>query len=101
MAGLSASDIQALLASTRSKGGYVRRINEFVESGEMGVCANDWVEYADKKAATLKQGFESARTNKESVEGSENVKVITNEDKVYLINLTVAASELGEEAVAA
>src|SRR6266487_426075 len=96
MAGLTAADIQALLSRSRTKGQYLVRLNEFIESGEMGVCANEnWVEFADKKASTLKQGFEGARQNKEAAEGSDNVKVISNEEKVYLINLTVAASELG------
>jgi len=102
MAGLTAADIQALLSKTRTKGQYVVRLNEFIESGEMGICVNEqWVEFADKKATTLKQGFDNARDNKEANEASEFVKVISNEDKVYLVNLQVAGQELGEEAVAA
>ena len=100
MAGLTAADIKALLSKTSTKGGYVIRLNEFLASGEMGVCANDWVEYDGKKAATLSQGFKSAISNKDASDGSEHVKVITNEEKVYLVNLTAAAEELGEEVAA-
>lgn len=97
---LTPEQIQALLGKTRSKGQYVEYINEFVNSGEGGVCANDqWVAIRDKKATTIKQGFENAKQNKEAVEGAENVKVISNEDKVFLINL--AAANLATDADAA
>lgn len=98
--GLSAEQIQALLGKTRTKGQYLEYLNTFVTSGEGGVCVNDeWVALRDKKATTLKQGFENAKEKKEAAEGSEFVKVIANEDKVYLINLTAAGVEA--EAVAA
>ena len=94
MAGLTAEQIQALLGKTRQKGVYIQYLNEFLESGESGVCANDqWIALRDKKASTLKQGFEGAKENKEAKEGSEFVKVIANEEKVYLINLQAAGLE--------
>jgi CelD/BcsL family acetyltransferase involved in cellulose biosynthesis len=74
------------------------RLNEFLDSGEGGVDVQaEWMEFRERKTSTLKQGFENARSNKEAAEGSDNVKVITNEDHVYLINLAIA----GEEAEAA
>lgn len=102
MAGLTAEQIQALLGKTRTKGQYLEYLNEFVASGEQGVNVNEtWVALRDKKATTLKQGFENAKEKKEAAEGSENVKVIANEDMVYLINLTAAGLEVPEtEAVA-
>lgn len=94
MAGLTAEQIQALLGKTRSKGQYIVLLNQFLESGEAGVCVNEeWMELRDKKATTLKQGFENAKENKDAAEGSDQVKVIANEDKVFLINLTAAGIE--------
>jgi hypothetical protein len=97
MAGLNADQIKALLGKTRQKGLYVQRLNEFLASGEAGISVKEtWVEFADKKDTTLKQGFDNAKENKEASEGSENVKVIANEGDVFLINLAAAADELGE-----
>lgn len=97
---LSAEQIQALLGKTRQKGQYLDMLTEFVNSGEGGVCANEqWVAIRDKKATTIKQGFENAKEKKEAPAGSENVKVISNEDQVYLINL--AAEAVAAEADAA
>jgi hypothetical protein len=91
MAGLTADQIQALLGKTRTKGDYVVKLNAFIESGEQGICVNEtWMELKDKKATTLKQGFENAKDNKETSEDAEFVKVIANEDLVYLINLKAA-----------
>lgn len=91
MAGLTADQISTLLGKTRQKGVYIQYLNQFVNSGEQGVCVNEtWADLTDKKATTLKQGFENAKDNKEAAPGSENVKVIANEDKVYLINLAAA-----------
>lgn len=101
MAGLTAEQIQALLGKTRQKGLYTQFLNEFIESGEMGVNVNEqWVELRDKKATTLKQGFEGAKDKKEAVEGADQIKVISNEDQVFLVNLAVASEQLGAEAVA-
>jgi hypothetical protein len=94
MAGLTTEQIQALLGKTRQKGVYIQYLNQFLESGESGVCVNEtWLDMKDKKATTLKQGFENAKENKEAGDGSEFVKVIANEDKVYLINLQAAGVE--------
>jgi hypothetical protein len=104
MASLTPEQITALLGKTRQKGMYIEKLNAFLASGEQGVLVNEtWPEFAGKKATTLKQGFENAKENKEAGEGSENVKVIANEDQVYLINLAAAglvADEAEAEAVA-
>jgi hypothetical protein len=95
MAGLTADQIQTLLGKTRTKGVYVQYLNQFIASGEAGVNVNEqWVDLRDKKATTLKQGFENAKDNKEAADGAENVKVISNEDLVYLINLSAAGIEV-------
>lgn len=94
MAGLTSEQIAALLGNTRTKGQYTVYLTDFLTSGEQGICVNEqWVDLAGKKATTLKQGFENAKDNKNAPDGAENVKVISNEDKVYLINLTAAGIE--------
>lgn len=102
MAGLTAEQIQALLGKTRSKGVYTTRLNEFVASGDMGISVKEtWVEYRDKQANTLKQGFEGAKEKKEAAEGSDQVKVIKQDEDVFLINLAVAGEQLGADALPA
>lgn len=102
MAGLTAEQITALLGATRQKGLYTTHLNAFVESGEMGVDVGEqWVEHSGKNASTLKQGFDNARTNKDFTGDANQIKVIKNEDKVFLVNLAVAAEQLGEAAAVA
>src|SRR4029077_2772570 len=91
---LSPDQIQALLGKTRTKGDYVVKLNSFLNSGEQGICVNEtWVELKDKKATTLKQGFENVKTNKDAAEGADSVKVISADDLVYLVNLKAAGVE--------
>lgn len=101
MAGLTDDQIKALLSTTRTKGQYITYLGEFIENGEKGICANEeWVDLAEKKASTLKQGFENAKENKNAPEGAEFVKVIVNGDKddakVYLVNLKAAGVSASE-----
>lgn len=101
MAGLDASQIAALLGKTRQKGRYIEVLNEFIESGEMGVSVKQtWPEFAEKKEATLKQGFDSAKDHKDAAEGADQIKVVNNEGDTFLINLATASEELGELATA-
>lgn len=99
--GLSAEQIQALLGKTRTKGDYIVKLNEFLAGDQDGVCVNDtWVEMKDKKATTLKQGFENAKDHKDAGEGAEFVKVIADNEQVYLINLAKAGLVADEEQAA-
>jgi hypothetical protein len=92
--GLDPSQIRTLLSGARTKGLYVEKLNEFIESGENGVCANEqWVEFEDKKPTTLKQGFDNARDSKAAADGSDQIKVMVSDEKVYLINLAVVGAE--------
>jgi hypothetical protein len=98
---LSEEQIKALLGKTRTKNQYVDLLSQFVNSGEVGICANDeFVAIADKKPATIKQGFEAAKDKKEVAEGADKVKVVVSDDKVFLINLALAGNVV-PEAVAA
>lgn len=105
MAGLSPEQIQALLGKTRQRGIYEEKLIEFVNSGEAGVEVNSqWVELADKKDTTLKQGFENAKQKAHVMEATEGkaelIKVIANEDRVYLVNLAHVEGAVPAEATA-
>jgi hypothetical protein len=102
-AGLTADRIQELLLKTRQKGLYVAKLNEFLTMDEVGINVNEtWPEFAPKPAATLKQGFDNAKQNKDAAEGSDSVKVVVDGEEdnkqVYLINLS-KAQELAEAQV--
>lgn len=107
MPGLTSEQIQALLGKTRQKGIYEKYLIEFVNSGEGGVNANEeWMDLREKKATTLKQGFENAKDKAHVMEATEgraaNVKVLASDDQVYLINLSnVEGAEGSTEPVAA
>ncbi len=93
MAGLTDEAIFALMNSGRTKGGYVTKLADFLGSGEKGVCANEtWVDISGKKHATIKSGFESAKTRKDAPDGADKVLVRVQDEKVYLINLSLVQS---------
>jgi hypothetical protein len=91
---LSPEDVRAIYAKRRTKGLYDTLLVEFIESGDNGVSVKEqWAELADKKAQTLKQGFENSKDRKGAPEGSDQVDVIVDGENVYLINKVVAGVE--------
>lgn len=101
MAGLSAEQIAQLMAGRTRKGLYRDKLNEFINSGEGGVCVQDeWpVDFADKADTAIKQGFDSAKNSKNAIAGTENVLVINNDGKTFLVNPAAAgvASDSADE----
>lgn len=95
MPGLTAEQIQALMQGRSRKGLYLAKLNEFVSSGEGGVCVHDeWpLEFADKNATATKQGFENAKNSKNAPAGSDGIIVINNDEKTFLINPAAAGVE--------
>lgn len=88
---LSADEVRAIYANRRTKGLYDTLLASFIESNDNGVSVKEeWSELADKKAATLKQGFENSKDRKTAPDGAENVDVIVDGDNVYLINKVVS-----------
>ena len=91
---LSPDEVRAIYAKRRTKGLYDAMLAEFLESGDNGVDVKvQWTELADKKAQTLKQGFENSKDRKTAPEGSDGVDVIVDGENVYLINKIVAGIE--------
>lgn len=92
---LTPDQIRGIYAKRRTKGMYNELLDTFVASGENGVSVKEeWdTQLGDKKATTLKQGFENAKGRKDAPEGSETVDVIVDGDEVYLINRNAVAVE--------
>ena len=91
---LSPDEVRAIYAKRRTKGLYDSLLVEFLESGDNGVSVKEqWAELADKKAQTLKQGFENSKDRKGAPEGSDQIDVIVDGENVYLINKVVAGIE--------
>jgi hypothetical protein len=97
MAGLTPEEIKALLGKARQKGVYEQHLIEFVKSGEGGVNVKETWADMDKKATTLKQGFENAKDKAHVMEQTDgaagNVKVIVSDENVFLINLGAVEAE--------
>lgn len=89
---LDMSQINAVLANSTQRGEYDREFDTFLSSGEAGVMvALDSGSFSGRKAQSVKTGFENARKRvaekgtDEAKATAANVRVILNEDKVYLI----------------
>lgn len=98
--GLTNEQILGIYAKRRTKGQYTGMLDEFLTSGENGVSVKEeWAtQLGEKKANTLKQGFENALEKKDAPEGSDKVDVIVDGENVYLINRAIV--EVPEAAAA-
>lgn len=85
---LTPDQIKLIYANRRTKGQYEKYLTEFLASSEDGISVKEvWPTLADKKASTLKQGFDNAKDRKEAPEGSEFVDIIVDGENVYLMNV--------------
>jgi hypothetical protein len=99
---LSPDQVREIYAKRRTKGLYDGLLIQFLNSEDNGVSVKEqWPELADKKAQTLKQGFENSKDRKGAPEGSDQVDVIVDGEDVYLINKVVAGIEAEVEAALA
>jgi hypothetical protein len=90
---LSPDQIRSIYAKRRTKGQYVQFLAELLESGENGCDVKaTWPQLSDKKATTIKQGFENAKEKKDAPDGSDAIDVIVDGEDVFLIN----AAQLGD-----
>jgi hypothetical protein len=84
---LTAEQIRGIYAKRRTKGQYNMFLDLVLASGENGCDVKDtWPQLADKKASTIKQGFENAKSRKDAPEGADAIDVIVDGEDVYLIN---------------
>jgi|SRR5215472_5006055 len=102
---MTPDQIRAVYAKRRTKGLYLDLLAQFIESGEAGVSVREeWNtqlgDTENKKATSLKQGFENAKDKKDAPEGSDQVDVIVDGDDVYLLNRAVLDGAAAEPAEA-
>ena len=96
---LTSDQISAIYAKRRTKGLYTQFLAELLESGENGVDVKEtWPQLKDKKATTIKQGFENAKDKKDAPDGAETVDVIVDGENVFLINSAMVRELVGAEA---
>lgn len=96
---LDSDKIRSIYAKRRTKGLYTLFLAEFLASGENGYDVKEtWPQLAEKKATTIKQGFENAKEKKEAPDGSEAVDVIVDGEDVFLINSSLVRELAGAEA---
>ena len=96
---LDTDKIASIYAKRRTKGLYTQFLAELLESGENGYDVKEtWPQLKDKKATTIKQGFENAKEKKDAPDGSEFVDVIVDGDDVFLINSAQVRELAGAEA---
>lgn len=96
---LTAEQIAEIYAKRRTKGLYTEFLAELLASGENGVDVKEtWPQLKDKKATTIKQGFENAKDKKEAPEGADMVDVIVDGEDVFLINSAMVRELVGAEA---
>lgn len=87
------TEIAALLAGSKQRGAYDTELKNFIEGGEKGVLISlaDGT-FAGKKSGSVKTGFENARKRDGAPDEAAQVRVIVNEDKVYLVRQDLVGS---------
>jgi hypothetical protein len=84
---LNQAEIDELLASSKQRGEYDRQLKAFVESAVAGVQVSlTEGPFQGKKPQTVKTGFDGAIKREGAPAGAENVRVISHDDKIYLLN---------------
>jgi hypothetical protein len=91
---MTPDQIRAVYAKRRTKGLYLDLLAQFIDSGEAGVSVREeWNtilgDTENKKATSLKQGFENAKDKKDAPEGADLIDVIVDGDDVFLLNRAV------------
>lgn len=97
MPALTPAEITALLGNTRDRGGKLRYLKAFLESGDMYRNLSDEAQFATKSESAIKQGFANAAKQIEDC----NVKIVamgTGDDVEFLlVNLDVHAEAASED----
>lgn len=86
MTALSPEQIAELRAKVTVRGEYGRQLQEFIASDEAGVQISlTEGAFKDRKPESVKIGFDNARKSKNAPEGADNVRVLKDEDSVFLL----------------
>lgn len=94
--GLTPEQIKGLMAKKRTKGIYDERLMEVYESDEAGVdVAETWpVDFSEKNATTLYQGFSNAAKR---LEMEDAVDIVNRDGHVFILVKTRVALVLAEQ----
>jgi hypothetical protein len=83
---LDSDALAGILAGSRQRGEYDRQIGKFVESGLQAAEVNlTDGPFAGKKPNSVKTGLEGAIKREGAPEEAKNLRVIVQQDKVYLV----------------
>ena len=93
--GLTPEQIKGLMAKKRTKGIYDERLMEVYESDEAGVdVAETWpVDFSEKSATTLYQGFSNAAKR---LEMEDAVDIVNRDGHVFILVKTRVALVLAD-----
>jgi hypothetical protein len=84
---LSDERINELLSLSKQRGLYEAELKAFIESGVRGIeVPLDTGTFAGKKAGSVKTGLDNARKKIEDVDVRNGLKVIKQEEQVFLLN---------------
>lgn len=89
--------VNAVLAASRSKGGYDEELLDFVKSGDIG----REIPVGEKKPASMKASFVQAKARQsklgEHFQDAQNVEIRIVEGKLYLLRPDLAAANAPAE----
>jgi hypothetical protein len=101
---LTAADITALLAGTRTRGAVADRLRQFAASDELAVDLMTEAQFSQKKVDSLYNSVnQNLKTIRSENQDFPNLKVVKREDSLFVINVdkyTVAVAEGDTEAEA-
>lgn len=84
---LSDERINELLSMSKQRGLYEAELNTFIASGARGVeVPLDSGTFSGKKAQSVKTGLDNARKKLEDEDVKNGIKVIKQEEHVFLLN---------------
>jgi hypothetical protein len=95
---LTPEKIAELLSKGRARGAYDPVLSDFLASGEAGIEVPFTGTLAGRTAQQVKTGLDTARKRTDANgklvhEGAQNVRVISADDNVYLINTAAVTTE--------
>lgn len=98
---INVDEVDAIFASSKTRGNYDRVMVEFLEKGIQGAGVPLEGPFADRQLNSLKTGFESARNrvieNKDkqhddaTVAAARKVEVVIHNEGIYLLNRSINA----------
>ena len=96
MENLSASDISAILANARNRGGLDKFLEDFTNSGDMYRVINEEAQFKGKSKDQL-VSVKNQLTMKAKKAELTNVRLVKNDDVILIVNTDLLVSEEGDD----